>query len=108
MSHPSLLIFSVRCILLLFYANFVSFVYNVPMFVINQNCDMKILNITRAFLRSIVRFLASLCSQGSLVLLSKLGRLLFSLVAVGLLSVALIACAGGGGGSGGSSGGSMN
>ena len=81
----------------------------------DQNYLMKNFNMTRPFslsgLASIVRFTASLCSQGSwgsLVLLSKLGRFLLFLVGVGFLSVVLIACAGGGGGSGGSSGGSMN
>ena len=113
MSHPSLLIFSVRCIFLLFYANSR---YNAPMFVINKNSGVKILNKTRPFLRSIVRFTASPCSRGSRVswrsrtyqiLLGKIRQLLF-LVAAGFLSIVLIACAGGGGGSGGSSGGSMN
>ncbi len=45
--------------------------------------------------------------SASQLLLNKLGRLLFLLVAAGFLSIALVACAGGGG-SGGSSSGSAN
>ena len=81
----------------------------------HQKYRMKTFNMTRPFslsgLASIVRFTASLCSQGSwgsLVLLSKLGQFLLFLAAAGFLSVILTACAGGGGGSGSSSSGSMN
>ncbi len=63
--HPFLLIFLVRCIFLLFYANSHPFVYNVSMFVTNQNFGVKTFNTTRPFLRSIVCFTASPCSRGS-------------------------------------------
>ncbi len=49
-------------------------------------------------------YLALWLDNASLILLSRLGRFFFFLVAAGFLSAVLIACAGGGGGSGGGSG----
>ena len=71
------------------------------------------INVFRPLLDSLLVRLGHLFIMPSFVsasqlLLGKMGRFLFFLVAVGFLSVVLIACAGGGGGSGGSSGGSMN
>ncbi len=78
----------------------------------DQNYLMKNFNMTRPFslsgLASIVRFTALLCPRDSRILLGKVRRFLFFLVAAGFLSIVLTACAGGGGGSGSSSSGSMN